>query len=233
MFSRTRSRDSDNERATPPPSASSTPSSPSQTRNNLSVPPRRPVQRQRNQSSVRIRRTPSSQSIVSVNSNDGRPGSGLGNIPEGVEASGRRRSSSEPQRPSWVGQPAVVGADAAGHMSAIPEGEPPVGRDRSSTLDGHLGPHFAGHQGTEAVDHYNAHVGPHGGDLEVQPQGGILRRMRSLLPGTGRNSTMSGSDMGSVKLRDEEHDEYDSEMVDLLDVIGLFLPMFPFFSLLY
>jgi len=101
-----------------------------------------------------------------------------------------------------------------------------MGRDRSATLDQHLSPHWQGHgaAGVDAVDQYNSHVEPHNNDELRQSRSGVLRRMsnatRSLIPGMGAGSRTSQSDANSIdRRRQEEEDEYDSEMVDLLDVI--------------
>ena len=234
MFDRIRSRTEDDD-PPPPPSASSAPGTPP--RNNI---PRRPIARSRESlrsPSVRIRRTPSSQSITSVASSQNNAsssnvaaagGGGLQDIPE-ESATGRRRSSSEPQRPSWYSQPGAgdrLAKMSTNAMPSIAEGQQSAsGRNRSSTVDDHLGPHFQPHgaAGVDAVDQYNSHVGPHGPGLE-QPRPGRLRRMasgaRNWVPGMGGSRT-SQSDANSIdRRRQEEEDEYDSEMVDLLDVIG-------------
>jgi hypothetical protein len=87
----------------------------------------------------------------------------------------------------------------------------------------HLSPHMAPHveSGTEGIDQLQSHIEPHTQGLEA-PRSGLFRRLSNAarrVPGAV-GSRMSATDANSINLRDEQ-DEYDSEMVDLLDVIGM------------
>jgi hypothetical protein len=87
----------------------------------------------------------------------------------------------------------------------------------------HLSPHLAPHVeagDSEAASSLAAHIGPHTGELDV-PRNGIFRRLSNAarrVPGV--SNRMSQSDTNSINPAHGD-DEYESEMVDLLDVIGM------------
>jgi hypothetical protein len=189
---------------------------------------RKPVP-ERNRSSVRIRRTPSAQSITQVTPpTDDR-------LDDIQEESSRRRSSSEPQRPQWLNpsDPPLGRSTTVTPMPPLSE-EPARTEIRAPVLIApHLAPHLAplvGPHGTEAgAIHATLHAGPHTEPYLVVPeqqQPGRLRRAtdaaRSAIGMGPRNSENSGSDNGSTVVEiGHPGDEYDSDMVDLLDVIGM------------
>ncbi|KIW04633.1 uncharacterized protein PV09_04379 [Verruconis gallopava] len=231
----------------PAPSGQPSPSSPSSPMNSVRQILRRPVAGRSHESlsrpSVRIRRNPSSSSIRSIESTSttampaaSAANTGLHDIPE--EAPGRRRSSSEPQRPSWYSQSDA--AERLARMSTVNEmptisegpGQPSSSaagsrRNRGSSLRvpremaGHLSPHVALHGSTEAADQLDGHLQPHMEGLDP-PRNRVMRGLSNAVrrvPGVeSLRSRMSQSDAASVDRRYDE-DEYDSEMVDLLDVI--------------
>jgi hypothetical protein len=97
-------------------------------------------------------------------------------------------------------------------------------------LASHLAPHV-GPDGTETgAIHATLHAGPHTEPYlvipEQQQQPGRLRRAtdaaRSAIGMGPRSSEVGGSDNGSIIVETGHPiDEYDSDMVDLLDVIGM------------
>jgi hypothetical protein len=239
MFGKEKAQaDDDNGSINPPPQSSSSapetsdqPSILDTARQTL----RRPVARSHEalgRSSVRIRRAPSSSSINTVNSsNSPSVNAGLQDIPE--EAAGRRRSSSEPQRPSWHAAPdagdRLSRMATVDEMPTITEGSSHASGNRGSLraprgMVNHLSPHLAPHVesgNTEALDQFATHVEPHTGGLEP-PRNGIFRRLSNAarrVPGV--SSRASQSDANSINPAYDDDDEYDSQMVDLLDVIGM------------
>jgi hypothetical protein len=197
---------------------------------------RKPVASSGNRASVRIRRQPSSQAVPQA----GPSGSeGLHDI---QEESSRRRSSSEPHRPAWL-SPSRTGngrgddglarsTTAEGYLPPIEEG----GRQQIHApphLVGHLAPHLAPHiaagmtpeRAAELAGHMEPHTAPY-----TQEQPSMLRRgtnaARSVF-GLRNRAGRDESDAGSTTVKSAHaEDEYDSEMVDLLDVIGLSCPKF-------
>jgi hypothetical protein len=98
-------------------------------------------------------------------------------------------------------------------------------------LGPHLGPHVGPHGAEAGATHASLHAGPHADAYlavpqQQQQQPGMLRRasvaaMSAFGLGRGTNSA-PGSDAGSVVVETgHPSDEYDSDMVDLLDVIGM------------
>lgn len=162
-----------------------------------------------NRASVRIRRQASTNSIQQL---DG-PAPGLQDIQE--ESTSRRRSSSEPQRPGWHNPD----QQALRPMPELPEGQQlRVPRALAEQLAPHLSPHVLPHS-EAGVAHANPHLEAH---LPPQQRPGLL----------GRATVATRNALG-MKPRDENPDappihvgtgqpqeEYDSDMVDLLDVIG-------------
>lgn len=218
--------------SSPPPTSSSS-DSPSSTQKARDV-LRKPVAKaaealglepsRNSRPSVRIRRTPSSSSIaqqpVAVDY-------GLGNIQEEEESS-RRRSSSEPQRPSWFKK--ADAGDRLAHiasvdqMPTVEEGQPSRFSLRAPRqMVPHLSPHLAPHLESgdpEAARQMAAHLEPHTEPyLERTPSNNVFRRIASAAQSPFRRT--GASDNGSINLRDDDHDEYDNQMVDLLDVIGM------------
>jgi hypothetical protein len=171
-----------------PPANDSSPPSPEVTPfPELSVPRVRPILPRVSQSSIRIRRVPSTPLIhqPSVRFQEPEP------VRED-EPDGRRRSTSEPQRPAWIGASNTGRgrlASTASHMPNLPEES--------------LGPNRADKQAQPT--------------LHAPPQGRLRRATVAAGSAVGlRRASNTPTDGG------ESHsNEYESNLVDLLDVVGL------------
>lgn len=165
---------------------------------------------QRNNSSIRLRRIPSSQALHPSPEELARQRNTVAIANQDAEPSGRRRSSSEPQRMSWPPNLQTELSrqrtyDNSNFMSPIQEGEqtsqqqPPPSQQSNQFLDLPGG-------------------NPQG---EQPPQLGRLRRAsaatRSML---GLRSRAGEQANDPVEPVDPAQAEYDQDIVDLLDVIG-------------
>ncbi|KAE9973223.1 hypothetical protein EG328_004506 [Venturia inaequalis] len=180
--------------------------------------------------SVRIRRTPSSTNVQQFDPPSPPETNNLATI---SEDGGRRRSSSEPNRPAWYSLPG-----AADRLARIRSQEPPMpsvseepstGRPRLM-VPGHIAPHLQDHVLPHGAEHGPQHAEPHLAAYrewqEAQEQNRPSARTRK----TGRNimgwrtgnenneGRTSQADAASIGMRSND-EEFDTDMVDLLDVI--------------
>lgn len=183
--------------------------------------------------SVRIRRTPSATNIRQFEPPP--PDNTLNTI---AEEGGRRRSSSEPKRPAWYSLPGAADRltrirSQEPSMPTVSE-EPSTGRPRlmvpghvaeglAPQLQSHVLPHGAAHGAQHAEPHLAAYR--EWQDAQQQQPSARLRRAGMNILGwrsgndnnEGRESAADGASIG-MRSNDEE---YDTDMVDLLDVIGM------------
>lgn len=186
--------------------------------------------------SVRIRRTPSSTNVRQFDPPPPPETNNLGTI---SEEGGRRRSSSEPNRPAWHSLPGAADRLARirsqePNMPSVSE-EPSTGRPRlmvpghvaeelAPHLQGHVLPHGAAHGAQHAEPHLAAYREWQEAQEQNQPSARFRRAGRNIMgwrPGNENNEgRTSNADAASIGMR-SDHDEYDTDMVDLLDVIGM------------
>ncbi|TID23366.1 integral membrane protein [Venturia nashicola] len=178
--------------------------------------------------SVRVRRTPSSTTVQQFEPPSPPETNNLGTI---SEEGGRRRSSSEPNRPAWYSLPGAADRMARirsqePSMPSVSE-EPSTGRRRyidelAPHLQGHVLPHGAEHGAQHAEPHLAAYREWQEAQERNQPSARLRRAGRNIIgwrPGNENNEGRTlQADAASIGMRSND-EEYDRDMVDLLDVI--------------
>lgn len=159
---------------------------------------------QRNNSSIRLRRIPSSQALRPSPEELARQRNTVAIANQDAEPSGRRRSSSEPQRMSWP-----------------PNLQTDLSRQRTYDNSNFMSPIQEGEQTSQQQSNQFLYVPGETPQSEQPPQLGRLRRAsaatRSMLGLRSRAGEQANAPGEPV---DPAQAEYDQDIVDLLDVIG-------------
>jgi hypothetical protein len=180
--------------------------------------------------SVRIRREPSSSSIQQFEP----PPLDNNALHTISEEPGRRRSSSEPQRPAWYSLPGA--ADRLARIRSQEPSMPTVSEEPTrprllvpgnvaAELVSHLQPHILPHGAVNGAQHADPHLAAYRDWQESQQPPGRLRQAgRNIMgwrPGNENNEGRErNADATSIGIGSND-EEYDTDMVDLLDVIGM------------